>query len=179
MQDTLEQRIARLERVLALKDAYSSVVVSFKKGSKLPEDVKQQVIDELSKACSQLAEHCESETPLQVEPLNFSSEEVKILKDLAKTVIARSVPNTDHVKTIKESEPVTKSELKVSEPEIKRAVVITLDNVQKSLRNRLTPQALVYVKKQNEEGLSVVVDPNSGISFTIPTEDLEFQTEEK
>jgi len=171
---TLEDKIADLERLLALKKAYASVSFSFPKNSKLPDDVQQQVISELQAACAQLAENMEFSKSVP-QDISLTREDFVILKQLINTVKNRTISGSTA-----SSEPSTTNQLKENDPELKnnevrRAQILTLENVRKELRSKIDSNSLVYVRRV-EDGRALVT-AQSGVTFHVPVDDLDFNLE--
>lgn len=169
---TLEEKIKLLERELALKNAYLSVQFSFPKMSKLPEDVRNQVVEELKKACAQLAEDKEAAPTPTSAPTELTAEDLKILKELANTIKAKTARPAAPSPTVTTAPAPVEAPKPVPAGSVLKAVLLTLENVPKTIRNKVDPQSQVYVNKQ-ENGRALVTTAK-GNTFHIPVEDLDF-----
>ncbi len=175
MNKPLEDRIKDLERQLALKKAYLDVNFTFPKNSKLPDDVKEQVVNELKDACARLAEGMEDALPvMNGNSADFlSSEEIQVLKQLvqaAKGKLGKAAPVTQQQAP---KQPEVKSQ---DLPEIKKAVLLTLDSVQPTIRNKMGSGETVYVKSYKDDQAFVM--NRHGQGFYVPIEDLDFNLEQ-
>jgi len=182
MSESLQDQIKRLERELAVKNAYLSVQFSFPKMSKLPQEVKEQVMEELKKACTQLAEDKESNVLKTPQASELTKDDVKILKDLITTLKNKTTGGTVVGKTtFTNPNPQTLPKEDPSIPKVDnansvlKAIILTLENVPKELRSKVDSNSTVYVKK-SENGRSLVMT-QKGATFHIPTDDLEFESQ--
>ena len=175
MTQSLEDRIKDLERQLALKQAYLTVNFSFPKSNKLPDDVKEQVIAELKKACTQLADDKE-ETVAELNPNSvnhLTSEEVTLLKEFASVVKARTTSTPAPIAPSAVQPPAPEKKKMDSGTEgIKKAVLLTLEGVPASARNRVESGETVYVKSSDGETASIAT--KNGLIFKVPVDDLDF-----
>lgn len=175
----LATQIKELERKLLLKKAFDSVGFTFGKGYKaFPEDVRLEVEETLKQYATK---HASEEEAKLMPDSTFTIEEIEALRVLAQTVIAKkSATKAEQPKPETKKKPTESKFVFVSNdsPEVAApskvsgmGQVLMLDNVHPSVRNKLEPECRVRVLETKGEK-SMVVDRN-GISFWIPTEDIE------
>jgi len=172
---SIEKKIEELQKQLAIKTAYLSVEIKFKKGVTIPQDVKDLVTDELLKACAQLAEGVESFTPTN-NSSNLASDEIHLLKQVAELFKSKLKNKT----LIQQTEPVNNISGTVSgairKLGKKRAEIITLDSVQPAnLRKKVPSQSIVEIVGYEENR---AIADFKGTRFFIDKEDLNFNLEE-
>jgi hypothetical protein len=166
MSKTLEERIKGLERELALKQAYLSVQFSFPKGSKLPDDVKEQVTEELKKACAQLADDKGVVVNHSSASSEFSEDEVSVLKQVVEAAKSKmSAVKPPKMQGTVETAPKT-------DAIPRNAILLTNDNIPANIRMKIGSNEAVFVK-ESSDGTSFVVT-RDGMGFRVPTEDLDF-----
>lgn len=173
MSQTLEDRIKDLERKLAVKNAYLTVQFSFPKTSKIPEDVKEQVINELKNACTALAEDetVAKDRPKDTSIERLSDEDIQVLRQVADAARGKLAARPA-APTVPKQEQAPKTFDSAIEG-VKKAMIMTLENVDAKLRNRIASQEIVYVTSERE-GLARITT-SKGLSINVPVEDLEYQ----
>ena len=170
---SLEEKIQELEKKLALKQAYLSVNFTFPRGNRIPDEIKEQVTSELKNACAQLAEHEEYDIPVSVnldgtpsQASNFTPEEVEVLKGVAASVFEKT---TD---TGQSPKPQSKS--RKDSISAKKARIIMLDSVDKTVRSKIEPQSEVKVIASGQGKHFVQTMDGAARRFWINTDDLDF-----
>lgn len=208
MQQSLESKLKKLELEIAIKNAYLTVQMTFPKGSKLPEEVKDQVIKELKNACASLAESVSNGSSFDVTSSKLTDEELLILKQIvSKVKIGTSGGAAGGIHTISVTDSIasgaegvesnvlnggsmhSKTESNVDAPKnktnkifdagqdgVKKAMIVTLDNVDHKYRNRINPEEEVYVTSIKDDGYARISVKRTGLSINIPVEDLDFNT---
>ena len=172
MSDSLEDRIKDLERQLALKQAYLNVSFSFPKNSKIPEDVRSEVTAELKSICAGLAEGKE-QTVAELNPNTSSyltSEEISTLKSLAEVAKGRLTPAASRPQPIDPPKKVVDSGV----DGVKKARLLTLENLNVNVRSKIEPMEEVWVKSSNGEMATIAT--KKGIITKVPVEDLDFNS---
>jgi hypothetical protein len=166
----LQQKIKDLERKLSLKQAFQNVTVSFPKNLKIPNDVKEEVIAKIKELASALAEGQEQETSSSISTSVFSETEITALKGLADAVLSKA----SNPKASSQTIPVIKAP-DITAPPLPKgefATILITDNIERTLRSRISSEETVeVVKKDNEYAIAMT---SKGIRFRIPLEDLEF-----
>jgi hypothetical protein len=174
---SIEKKIEELQRQLAIKTAYLNVEVKFKKGITIPKEAKDLVVNQLKKACAQLAEDRDA-IPLDTKGnTQVSTEDLLFLKQMreavGKKLSSKTEPTNEVVKDTGFSNNISEAIKKVSNRE-NVAQLLTIDSIEARLRRKIPPQACVEViEKQGEK---TIVD-YKGIRFFINTEDLNFNVE--
>lgn len=170
-----ESKIKELEKQLELKKAFLDVKVSFGKGKKYSKEVQDQVRLFVQDACTRAAE---GETITQSEA--FTEDEINILKNMVNTLQQRSKnpskplnPSTEISNSM--SNTVSQTIKKITNQN--KALILTLDNVDRTVRNKIAPQSVVRVVGKRDDTL-MFVETSQGVRFNIPVSDLEFNIEE-
>lgn len=171
MSQTLEEKIKDLERKLAVKNAYLTVQFSFPKNSKLPEDVKEQVINELKNACANLAE--DETVSKDVEKSNISErlndDEIRILRQVA--AAAKGKVAVQPVAPAPRPEQAPKTFDSATDG-VKKAMLVTLENVDAKLRNKIASQEIVFVTSERDGYARITTQ--KGMSINVPVDDLDY-----
>lgn len=175
MSQTLEDRIKELERKLAVKNAYLTVQFSFPKNSKIPDDVKEQVINELKNACTALAEDETVAKDKDASIERLSDDDINILRQVA----AAARGKISAAPQAQPAAPQPKQELPPKTFDsatdgVKKAILLTLENVDSKVRNRVSSQEQVYVTSERDGYARVTT--RKGLSISVPIEDLEYET---
>lgn len=159
----LEEQIKDLEERLEFKKALMSVVVSFGKGNKFSEEVKLKISTAIKGFCESLLDDKEAQV---IEKEGLSPQEITILKQIAAKVLAKAEAPAVAQEPVKEKPAQAKSEV--------RATVMLLDNVDPSVRKKLSPLSIVrVVGKMNAE--TALVETEEGFRFHVPIDDLDFE----
>jgi hypothetical protein len=169
MPDSIETKIAELERKLALKNAYLGVNISFGKGHKsFSEDVRAEVTKNINEFCRALAN--DEEISVKQSSLPFSEEDIEILQQLISTVKDRQSKPQPAVKDVE-------VRVKVEEPKplkpktTKKATIMFLDNLSPELKGKVEPQSEVTIL--STKGALAFVEDNAARRFNVPFDDLE------
>lgn len=165
----LQEQIQELEKRLALKKAYLSVKISFGKGNKIPQEIRDIVTNKIQEVCTKFAndEEFECENNPEVE---FSNEERAVLKELSSRVLQKQQKSEPiKAKPVVEKAAPAVSEVFDSSP--KKGILVVLDNIDPTVRNKIAPQSEVRVVGSNNE--MYFVESRTGIRFWIPKDDLE------
>lgn len=177
---SIEKKIEELQRQLAVKTAYLTVKVSFGQvGKSLPEDVKTEVINKLQEICASLAEG--EELKADNSNTGLTAQEIEILKQISAKVLNPTTKATAKVAPppIPQPNPKAKfgspTELTPNPMVTDKAVLITLSNIDATLRSKVAPQSEVQIMDRREDQL-FVQDPN-GRRFWVPSDDVEITHE--
>jgi hypothetical protein len=166
MSETLEERIKKLEDQLTLKNAYLAVQITFPKGNKIPEEIKNQIVTQIKEVCAKLAEGTET----QVSPttgLPFTEEEVKMLKNVVASIKAK----TNMV--VNQPAPIpVKKDMDSGVDGVQKATLITLESVPSQHRSKVSPMEVVFVTSIKDG--KARISTKSGLSIPVSVEDLEF-----
>lgn len=172
----LEQSIKALERKLALKNAYLAAQVSFPKGSKFPEDVKEEIIEifnsfKTAKASDQEVQNSTNSI--------FSDEDITVLKMLISSVTSKTSVNAVSERSIGNSvapqktpsalPPVSREPSRQVQQEAK---LLTLESVPAQFRNKIPSESKVFVMSIKDDRARISTE--DGYSFQVLVEDLEF-----
>lgn len=117
---SIEDKIKELEQQLELKKAWMSVSISFGRGNKISEELKQQITEQIEEFCYAKAEGLEVAVERNTE-LPFTPEEMSTLKQLAQAALTRKAkPSQNNAKHVLQqtSSPIEyqKQQNKGSEP---------------------------------------------------------------
>lgn len=184
----LEDQIKELEKKLELKRAYLDVNISFPKGNKLSQEIKDEVIKLIKETCNRAAE---GKSQVASEALPFSEDEVTILKQVVaqvKTAAGKSPTSTSSKAVFGPEVPdatansnkfgeMVRSSIKTRATQ-NTAQLLLLDNLDRSLKDKVESGAIVKVLAKRDEN-TMFVEANNGIRFNIPTEDLDFNYQEE
>jgi hypothetical protein len=175
---SIDDQIKGLERELERKKALLSVEVSFGRGNKFSEDIKSEISEKIKEFCMQLA--TQSETP---ESSSFTETEVEILKGVAQRVLSSaegksktpSQPTNQGFKSLKDVKKAAEDQAAQAQKQApKRAKVLLTDNIEPSIRKKVTADTEVQVTGHDKHTGMLKVTSNNGIRFLIPEEDLEY-----
>lgn len=172
----LEKKIQELNRKLALKQAFLSATISFPRGNKIPQDVKDEVLNSLRAAAADFSEGVynpavPADPGAVVSVSQFTEEEAGILKNIAATVKSKAAAPAQPSKPqpqAPQAAPVTKSE----PMGLKKARLLMIDSLPSQYRNKVAPESEVYVSSL-KDGKARITLP-SGQSVLVEAEDLEF-----
>lgn len=166
---SIEQRIKDLERLLALKNAYQSATITFPKGIKLPDDVREEVVNKIKEYTLAMAEGQEAVPAAPTASSPFSETEITALKGLAEAVLSKAKPQT----TVNGTNQIKPASPQTIESITQYATVLTTDSVEKSMRSKVASEDKVLVVKKDEQ--YAIVRTTAGAQFRILLEDLEIQ----
>ncbi len=173
---SIELKIKELEAQLATKQAYLSVQFSFPKGSKLSQKIKDQVRKELKKACTQLAEGTSAFIGDAI-IAGFSEKELEVLKKIAAVYIdkEKTRPEPPAKGQVTTEEDLQNGVVKSSKLAQQRAILLLLDNIDPTMRNKIESGGIVTVMEQRDG--KVFVQDRRTQRFWVPLEDLDFNVE--
>lgn len=165
---SLEDQIKALELKLAIKNAYLNAQVVFPKNFKVSDEVKDIVVSKLREYCVGMADESEAvPAPSQVSNRDtLSAEEITVLKTLAAKVLQKTTTANNVVQM--PEQPVQETH--------KAALVLTTENVERSLRSKISSNDKVEVLKNDEKYALVMT--KLGNRVRIPLEDLDFNLAE-
>lgn len=163
---SLEQQIKDLQRLLALKTAYSKVLVTFDEKDDIPEDVKIEVVTKLASIAHDLG--ADIEPAVKNQNSQFTEIEVDVLKNLAESVLERakkqsSSPSSTALPTIKDQS----KEL--------FAILLTTNNVRKEQRKYVNSNERVQVLKYDD--VNALITNKSGERFIVLKDDIELENQ--
>lgn len=163
----LSDKIKELERQLELQKAYSSVQVSFGRGNKFSDEIKDKITKEIQDQCANLAKGIESPDsgPVKASLAGFSDAEVEALKMLAQAALSRS-KTSKQPKSLTEAAAVAKSK---EEPLM--VTVLTTENVPRELRTHVSSSTDYLVVKMDDE--NVVIRTPKHKTILLPKQDVE------
>lgn len=163
---SLEQQIKDLQRLLALKQAYSNVVITFDESNlSIPEDVREEVIAKLKAISTDLGSSVEKSNEKQEivkSESQFTEDEVAALKLIAEATLIKMSPTVQS--SSKKAEPVKKAGPKM-------ATILMTDNIPVDRRKLVQSGELVKIINLNET--QAVIENAKRDRFVIPVEDLE------
>lgn len=167
-----EDKIKELEKQLELKKAFLDVRVSFGKGRKYSKEVQDKVNQYVKEACTKAAEGSETTSK------GFSEEEISILKKMVTSIKEKAnQPTTVSVSAEASTMSNTVSDTLKKINSQNQALILTLDNIDRTIRNRIQPQSVVRVIGKRDENLAFV-ENSQGVRFNIPFDDLDFNTQQ-
>jgi len=150
------------------------VIVSFPKGSRLSQKIKEQVRKELKKACTQLAEGTSVFTGDAITVTGWSEKEFEVLKKIAAVYIEKEKirPELPAKGQITTESDLQNGVVKSSKLAQQRAILLLLDNVDITMRNKIESGGIVTVMEQRDD--KVFVQDRRTQRFWIPKADLDF-----
>jgi hypothetical protein len=178
----LEDKIAELQRELALKNAFLTVTFSFGKSGKFPQEVQDQITKELREYCTKRAEKLDT-IPEQAEVL--SKEDVEILKQLSETIKKKSQsPTVAKTATVQPTGPKVSDKVKFgpSNEDIpmgqinaiagRKAILLHTESIHPSQKAKASSGMEVLVNMVRPDGF-VNLRTKEGYQFNVPLEDIE------
>jgi len=169
----MSKSIEELERELNVKKAYASVQLSFGKGSRFPDDVREEVTSKIKEVCLKLA----SGEDVGNKVGQFNGQEVEVLKDLVQSIIGKASGSKSEAKPkgpfkreFNSIEDVAKAAQDGNEPLI--ATLLTTDSIPKDRRKLIDSNENVQILKLNDKE-AVIKKLNNNERFVVPIEDLE------
>jgi len=180
---SLEDKISKLQRELALKNAFLAVSISFGKGNKFPADVQEQIVNELKDFCTKRAENLDAVIDVESEQ-KLSAEDVEILKMLADkvrnktTTAAASAPQQAPVKKQPTSNkavfaPADESTSSADGPILgRKATLLSTESLHPSQRAKAHSGMEVFVNAVRPDGF-VNLRTKEGYQFNVPLDDVE------
>lgn len=174
--------IRQLEHELELKKAYLDVRVSFGKGNKYSQEVKDVVTKFVRGACLQEASGNSVQNPA------FTPQEVALLKqmaqrleDKAKQPVTTTQPENGSGGAQQTAPNKMTQMMREGLNNIKAqhqkatAQIVMLDNIDRTIRSKVEPEAVVQVITKAAD--FAFVETPQGLRFNIPLEDLDFNYE--
>lgn len=186
MNQSLEEKLKSLERKIAVKNAYLTVQFSFPKGNKIPADVKEQVENELKNACAMLADDAHQDVASK-QSERLTDDEIVILRQVVDSIRSKTGSSSLSIPAVQKEtapspeapeaapkHPVSKKTFDASVDGVKKATILTLENVDPKYRSRINPEESVFVSSIREDGYARISVQRTGLSINVPVEDLDF-----
>lgn len=172
--EDIELKIKELEKQLELKRAYLDASVSFSKGSKFSQEVKDEVIRVVKETCAKAAEGKPTAEPVSQIASPFTEQEVAILKEMTAKLLARAnkaVPAPNAPAESRMSSLVSQGLRNIQAQNM--AQILMLDGIDRTLRDKVESGAIVRVIGK-KDAATVLVEDVTGLRFHMPLDDLDF-----
>lgn len=161
---SIEAKIQELQLQLEIKKAWLAVSVSFGRGNKISDEIKEAITEEIEQFCLKRAEGLESQNT-DVSS-TFSKKELEVLKNLAQTALTRKPKTSSEIKETPKPQtntnPTPNSPLMVE--------ILRTDNISYPESKELQPGDQVQVVGFKQE--YAIIRTKTGKQFGVLKEDL-------